>query len=795
MVVKLLEKPIAKLKIKNENKYFQTLEGHTEDALKILKVYILKNYEVINQFCKKWSLNKKKFIEALFLTVYFHDIGKLTKEFQYNIKQNKGSQKYPHAYYGFFLLNEFFSDQVIENVSIELAVILGHHTQLYNQIYIDDNMFETPTFLEKEIILFINETKNIHKKLGFDKFFNVKNLNIKIPQFNWNALKKLRNGFIYRINNYLSDVENLERIKLKAIFSYFFSILQVCDDFSSIHFSRFIKNYSGNIELFSSVIKNPAEYIPELNIDKYISKIVKNKKLYKFQKDLLDASEFTTLFAPCGRGKTEASLLWALSTLKKLKRNRIIFAMPTQTTSNATYDRLKAIFGKENVGLYHGRSFIKLKDDIINEKNNDFEEEKDIEYIKSETFKGNIFLKPITITTIDHLLYSFVKGFRQADFALGCLQSSVIIFDEVHYYEKLTLEHLLTLFKLLIKMDVPHLLMSGTLPNFIIEELSNYYKHIVDEEGLKFRPFNLEFFEKSIFNSNTQKEIIENYKKGLTQFIILNTVKGVKLFYTELKKRFKGINKLNMMLYHSQFIYRDRVKKENEIYERIKRKPFILVATQVIEISLDISCDIMYSECAPPDAIGQRAGRLNRKGKNWKNDICHTLKIYKPEKFLPYVESLMRKVLLNIKNYQRPLNYKEIRDFCDKVYLDYLLDIPSDLEFLYKECTIFGYNWRDITFDGEEGRRFMVRDEKVQYIDVIPESIYKNKGDDSLKVENVARIPVYLLLKDKKEDSEYFYRVVFKKGNRIEPFWICRYPYNYEFGFEYNNQNEGIFIV
>ncbi len=793
--VNVLENLVAKLEIKNNKKYFQTLEGHTEDALKILKVYILRNYDIIDQFCKRWGLRKKEFIETLFLAIYFHDIGKLTEEFQYNIRQNRRSQKYPHAYYGFFLLHEFFKDQIIKGVPVGLVAVLGHHTQLYNQIYINDNLFEKPTFLENDIMGFVDDAKNVHRKLGFGRFFEFRSSRILIPRFSWSDLRMVRNGFIYKINKHLNEIRNLERIKLKSVFSFFFSIIQICDDYSSVHFSKFIKNYLGNISLFNSVLKKPEEYVPILKINNYLPKILEDRELYKFQIDLIDATKFVTLFAPCGRGKTEASLLWALNILEKFKRNRIIFAMPTQTTSNAIYDRLKKNFGVENVGLYHGKSFIKLSDDIKNDKNNDFEEERDIEHIKSETFKGNVFIKPITITTVDHLLYTFIKGFRQADFALGDLQNSVIIFDEVHYYEKLTLEHLLTLFKLLVNMDIPHLLMSGTLPDFILKKLGSYYEHIIDKEGLKFKPFNLEFCDNSIFSDIVLKEVIENYKKGLTQFIILNSVKGVKLFYSKLKKEFKESDKLNIMLYHSQFIYRDRVRKENEIYRRVGIKPFILVATQVIEISLDISSDVMYSESAPPDAIGQRAGRLNRKGKHWENNISHTLKIYKPENYLPYDEFLMSKVWSNIKNYQKPLSYDEVKDFCDRVYKNYPLDIPSDLESLCKECTVFGYSWRDITFDGEEGRRFMVRDERIQYIDVIPESIYEDEGDDGLKIENMARVPLYLLLNDRRENSGYFYRKESKKGKRLETFWICCYPYDYEFGFDYSTQNEGILII
>lgn len=772
--------PIAKLELKNDKKYFQTLTGHTKDALKILKMYIHQNYDVITQFCERWKLNKERFFKNLFLTVYLHDIGKLTKEFQKNIKQNKGSQKYPHAYYGFFLLHGSFKDTILD-IPIELAAILGHHTQLYDQLYSDDNQFEKPTFLKDEIEKFISNSVKTYKELGFDEFFKFDSFTLNnIPEFSWSKIRKVRKRFIFRIGEHLRENKNWDQVK--SVFSYLFAILQTCDDYASAHFSEFIENYRGNKEVFDSILKNANEYVPLININNPAKTVLGNKKPYEFQKKLLEPPKFVTLFAPCGRGKTEAALLWAINALKKHKRNKIIFAMPTQTTSNAMYDRLKTVFGEKNVGLYHGRSFIKLRDELIKEKEEP-DEEKDVEEIRSETFKGNIFFKPITITTIDHLIYSFVKGFSQADFALGNLQNAVIIFDEVHYYEKLTLEHLLTLFKLLKKMDIPHLLMSGTLPNFMLEELHDY-KHIVDEEGLKFKPFKIELYRYTLFENTVIKEIIENYKKGLTQFVILNTVERAKEFYSRLKREF--CDQSNIMLYHSQFTYNDRIEKENEIYERMKQKPFILVATQVIEISLDISCDIMYSELAPPDALGQRAGRLNRKGRDWKNEIEHRLKIYLPENSLPYDESLIEKSRMILENYQKPLSYGEIKELCDFVYKEYELETPSNFLTFFKKCAVFGEHWRYIATESEKGLKFKVRDEKIQYVDVIPKCIFEEKGKDSLKVENMAKIPLYYLLKDLKVEGGIFYLHELPKGRKRKAFWICGYPYCYEIGFDYN---------
>lgn len=797
--------PIAKLELKGDEKYYQTLEGHTIDALAILKGYIQRRREVIVQFCKRWELEEEKFLRNLFLTVYLHDIGKLTKEFQMNIKRNKRSQRYPHAYYGFFLLCESFTDGTIERtieIPVELAAILGHHTQLYEQVYSDENQFEKPTFLEKEIGEFVNNAMSVYKDYGFDEFFEFRGFGVTIPDFSWKKIGNARNKFVRGINRYVKENKNWERTK--SIFAYLFAILQTCDDYSSAYFSNYIMEYRGEERIFDGVLKNPEVYVPLLEVDNPVKKALGDKEPYKFQNDLVDAPKFVTLFAPCGRGKTEAALLWALSALKKYRRDKIVFAMPTQTTSNAMYDRLLKIFGEENVGLYHGRSFVKLKQQIAEKEEAeeeggwDFDDEEEIEEIKSETFKGNILFKPITITSIDHLLYGFVKGFSQADFAVGNLQNGVIIFDEVHYYEKLTLEHLLTLFKILVKMDIPHLLMSGTLPDFMLRELDSRYKHITDWEGLEYRPFKLEVQEETAFSEDAITGIIEGYKKGLTQFVILNTVERAKQFYLRLKEELRDFEEPNIMLYHSQFTYSDRVKKEAEIYSRIKNKPFLLVATQVIEVSLDISCDVMHTELAPADAMGQRAGRLNRGGREWRNGIEHVLKVYMPENHLPYDESLMDRVKLIVRDYERPMSYRELKEFCDVVYADYELEIPNpeyNLWSLFRESTVFGEYWKDIAYEDEEGRMFRVREDKFQHVDVIPECIYEKEDENALRVENMVKIPLYLLLKDMNEGTGYFYLPrgqERKKSTKI--YRICRYPYSYEIGFDYGAEDEVLIL-
>jgi CRISPR-associated endonuclease/helicase Cas3 len=105
---------------------------------------------------------------------------------------------------------------------------------------------------------------------------------------------------------------------------------------------------------------------------------------------------------------------------------------------------------------------------------------------------------------------------------------------------------------------------------------------------------------------NEIKSEIESEKKVL---VVVNTVDEAIRIYNELKNYAS-----KAFCYHSRFMQKDRIDKEAEILKAENSgKSLLLIATQVVEVSLDIDFDILYSENAPIDSIVQRAGRVNRK--------------------------------------------------------------------------------------------------------------------------------------------------------------------------------------
>ncbi len=820
---------IAKRVNAKDGAYLQTLEGHTGDALKIFYSYLDKKFPVLKEFCAKWNLNEAEFIRKVFLTIALHDVGKLTKQFQRNIENDKSSSNYPHPLFALPILDRInfdgssgasSRDSFLNQYPLETLAILGHHTQLYKGIYsgrIESN--REPDYLEYEIPNFVSDfIPAAYKKIRFDKYFvlgDILRRDKKLSNFNSIGIRK----YFERIDSLKCKDDNY---KCKAVFTYLFSLLQLADDYSSFNFYKFITETHGALqdknnkvdkvnETLGSILNKPGEYIYSLSIsrEKLPGILFGENKPYKFQDETEVCGENCFLFAPCGRGKTEASLLWAFNTINNKKRDRIIFALPTQVTCNAMYKKFSRLFGSENVALFHGASdlFMEMEYASENEHNGNSDEDSDEEkrHINEESFKGKTFLKPITVTTIDHLALALIHGFGQADFASGNMQTSAIIFDEVHYYETHTLEVLLFVFQALRKMYIPHLLMTGTAPDFLMDKLQDDYQIVKDLEGLQFKPFSITTKNEDIIVYDAEKvqadskeleAILNDYRSGKKVFVVLNRVDSAQNFYLGLKEYFKskGEETKNLILYHSRFISEHRYNKEKEITSIAKKKgPCVIVATQVIEISLDISSDKLYTQVAPPDAIGQRAGRLNRGGKNPDGEL---IVFNVPRDYaLPYEPDTLESTWNTIINYKE-VSYADIKKICDTVYKDVELEKDSvfrNVRNAFKENVFFGDKPEQIATKDEEGKGIEIRERRYQTINVIPkEFVKKVKSAESPREMSKSlfkykcTIPISYYFSDKKKDGNNFYFA----EHLGKQFLVCCYDYTDEVGLKVSNSRK-----
>jgi CRISPR-associated endonuclease/helicase Cas3 len=775
----------------------QTLAGHIGDCLTVLKRIFDADAASINSFCEKWCYSPAALRRSIFLTVYLHDIGKATREFQTNISKGRYSQKYPHAFFGMpivlNLLRGSLKEYVLErDLGLEVCSILAHHTQLYNNMY--DDVTSNVNFLFKEAAQFVNSIQDVYEA-DFKKYFDFHFAGIfenelkagKAFEDEFSTADYIRNFRSAMVTYYSVNIStSAEKEKVKASYSFCHSFLKACDQIASKHFEEVgSKQFPTRIP-FGRTLQDASQFFDRMPINR---NRLSSNLTRQFQNSIsTNPYRFQLLWAPCGRGKTRAALGWAATALEKFNRDRIIFAMPTQITSNSLReDLIKEIQADQRkaVGLFHGKSFLALKRELSNERKKNEADELLLAELKDTTYNGKIFHEPITVSTIDHLVYSFVHGYRQADYALGNILRSVIVFDEAHYYEEQSLQCMMSLFKILRKMHIPHIIMSGTLPKFFISRVNEgeEYNFIVDEEGMDFTPFVIrrrkrEFLvgQNNLANESVIDEIKNNYEHyRLNQFIILNTVSKAQVFYEALKNKISRNE--NIMLLHSQFTYSHRLVKEQSINKRVENGPVILVATQVIEISLNISCDQMYTELAPPDALGQRGGRLNRGGEKPysgnKQFIMHVFDVEKPN---PYQEDIILKTDSHLPNGE--YSYRRIKQICDDVYQQRNLLYNIGFDSLFKESVLFGRPYWDIANGDDEGNPgFQFRDAEPR-VSTIPWSEYRGQTEN-LKAENEVQIPLWKLLRYR--DDETMFTLIDK--NEHEKYWICMLKYDNDVGF------------
>ncbi|MGC8793659.1 MAG: CRISPR-associated helicase Cas3', partial [Bryobacteraceae bacterium] len=197
------------------------------------------------------------------------------------------------------------------------------------------------------------------------------------------------------------------------------------------------------------------------------------------------------------------------------------------------------------------------------------------------------------------------------------IASSFLVFDEVHTFEpRLGLQATLVLARRAVSLGLPVVLLSATLPASFIQALAQQLEAQVIEvqedqvPTRRGRRVTVEIKPGSL-NAST---VLHYAKSHLKTLVVVNTVARAMAIYEGLRGRFDGV----AILAHSRFYDDDRANKEALIVQHFSkeapRQPALLVATQVVEVGLDISCDLLLTELAPTDALIQRAGRCARWG-------------------------------------------------------------------------------------------------------------------------------------------------------------------------------------
>ncbi len=484
----------------------------------------------------------------------YHDLGKMNLKFQSKIE---GKKRY--------------SDEIAHNL-LSLA-------------FLDKNELKKQ-FTDQEIVILAQAIARHHERGDYE----ASNYKDEVE-----ALKAEAENFIY---------EKIKITSIKKISNKYFSNNRIYGDSDS--FFEYIKIKG---------LLNKLDYAASGGIDVEVKNDFLCKNLedlnYKWNElqeyMLANRDKNIVAIAQTGMGKTEAGLLW-------IGNNKGFFTLPLKTAINEIYKRITekivGIQNKERIGLLHSDTYSKYIEEIS--------EDEDIDEYYSKTRQLSL---PVTICTLDQL-FDFVFRYKGFELKLATLCYSKVIIDEVQMYSPDLLAYLIVGLSYISKIGGRFAILTATLPGIVTDLLREQLK----DTGISFeqpQPFiNDKFIRHSlnVINTPIDTSIITEKYNGNKILVICNTIKTAQKIYDELINNKEFCSKCNnISLFHSKFIKKDRKEKEGDIVKFGKldcKDSGVWIATQVVEASLDIDFDLLFTELSDINGLFQRMGRCYR-NRNW----------------------------------------------------------------------------------------------------------------------------------------------------------------------------------
>lgn len=313
-------------------------------------------------------------------------------------------------------------------------------------------------------------------------------------------------------------------------------------------------------------------------------------------------NENIIITAPTGMGKTEASLLW-------LDNKKGFYVLPIRTAINCIYDRIAMkILENDNINE---------KISLLHSNNTAFLMEKyqEMDIFEYLNFSKNLTL-PISVCTPDQI-FKFVFRYKGYELNLAVLSYSKVIIDEIQAYSPELLAYIIYGIHQIVEMGGKFAIFTATLPPFILDLLGfskeiPYVKKEFTHNKLRHK---VKVLDSEIDVDFIYDEFIENEKNDSNKtLIVCNTVKKAQNVFENLNEILPDTR---IFLLHSKFTQNDRAKLEQQILEDGKtsvKKSVIWVTTQIVEASIDIDFDYIFTELSDLNSLFQRLGRCNRKG-------------------------------------------------------------------------------------------------------------------------------------------------------------------------------------
>lgn len=342
--------------------------------------------------------------------------------------------------------------------------------------------------------------------------------------------------------------------------------------------------------------------------------------------------------APMGEGKTELAFLAHLRLQAANGHRGLYVALPTQATGNAMFDRtltfLRAFAPNQRLDIQLAHGGAQLEERIQRLRGVDHSEGESISSSAWFSQRKRPLLSPYGVGTIDQALFATLNV-KHHFVRLWGLANRVVVLDEVHAYDTYTSGLIEALLRWLKAMNCSVVLMSATLPDqrrtsflraWDVEHHAEiaYPRLLLAIQG-QVRGEHVACRDLAPIQVSSLTEDLDMIAAAALEqlsgdgcgVVVVNTVQRAQTLYSKLKDQVSAETEL--LLFHARFPADERSERERAVLARFGRgeqvrRPAraLLIATQVVEQSLDIDFDFMISDLAPVDLLLQRAGRLHR---------------------------------------------------------------------------------------------------------------------------------------------------------------------------------------
>lgn len=603
--------------------------------------------------------NKEVLNKDVLWAVAMHDVGKAAKGFQKVLRgEQRNWQKKRHE-----IISASFASSLKDIPSSVIFAIMTHHKSIP-----PDGISANFGCLPWEQIPIQNEETNVWNEMA-DEW----NENAALFLHEWKKICQYLEGYVDTLGTiYTLKPLSLEPAWLERTTGKKGQIKTI--SFQDRFHASIVRGLTITSDHLGSAHKTPLS-IPDIN--KYC---ILKKNPRPFQEIIGKTDGSAILRAPTGSGKTEGALLWAQKNQRT--NGRLFYILPYTASINAMHHRLTKIFGDIYVGLLHHRATASLYGILEADEDISIRMEKQ-QIAKTLADLSREIWFPIRVCTPHQIIRYTLRG-KGWETMLAEIPNACFIFDEIHAYDPRIVGLILSSARLLSSWGVRCLFLSATFPAFlrklIYESMGNL--PFIEPDPTKEEDRAVLDKKRHIveLKEGTVKDHIDTIVQAIhnspSTLIVCNHVRTSQEIYSLLKKTLKeDIPLEKIKLIHSRFNSEDRNRVEDNLNKNYL--PKVLVATQVVEVSLDVDFEQAFFEPAPIDALIQRMGRVNRYG----NRPPAKVMIF-TEQVNPYYlycdcngkshdpNCRVRRTIDEIEKVMNPISEKDLIEAADNVYGD-----------------------------------------------------------------------------------------------------------------------------